>query len=645
MLTTVTGPCTLTFWWKVSSEPDNDRLRFYVDGNEEARISGEVDWTLHTVDLGSGSHELRWRYSKNSDITMGQDRGWVDQVQFGIVPPNVTTHPVSTIIDPGGTATFSVSASGTAPFTYRWLFNGSPLFDVFGISGSTKSTLTIANAQQAQVGNYSVIVSNSAGFTTSSNAALSLLPSLEEALDTVGLAFTQGGSGSPWRGRQTVTHDGIDAAESGSTSSSSYTWFKTTANGPAKLSFWWKVSSELDHDWLRFMVDGSDEFRISGEVDWQQINFNVPSGSHELQWRYSKNSSGTVGQDRGWVDQIVFGTNTVATNFPPPAQAPSILIQPASQTVDEGETVDLTVAANGSSPLSYQWFFTPTSGAVTNQVTDSGDVGGSTTAELTLFSATPTQAGNYFVIVSNAAGVATSIVARLTVNHILTLAEAVDMPELFFFTDGDALWEGHPVVTHDGIDAARSGRISDGQSSSMQTMVDGPGTLNFWWKISSETNSDVLVVSLNGAVQAFISGEVDWEQRSLPLGPGPQFLEWSYFKNASLAAGDDRGWVDELMLIPASGLAASRRPAVRGGATPRISMANDRVQITWEARTARSYEVLYKDDLSDPEWKPVDGEISAAWTIVEGAVKPESYRATVEDFIAPGMRFYRVLEY
>ena len=55
----------------------------------------------------------------------------------------------------------------------------------------------------------------------------------------------------------------------------------------------------------------------------------------------------------------------------------------------------------------------------------------------------------------------TSIVARLTVNHLLTLAEALDVPGLFVATDGNVPWEGHAVVTHDGMDAARAFGIAN----------------------------------------------------------------------------------------------------------------------------------------------------------------------------------------
>jgi hypothetical protein len=82
MQTTIAGPGTLRFVWKVSSEPNNDTLRFYVNGSEKARISGEVDWQLREFPLGSGDQTLKWTYRKNSSSTKGLDRGWVDQIQF-----------------------------------------------------------------------------------------------------------------------------------------------------------------------------------------------------------------------------------------------------------------------------------------------------------------------------------------------------------------------------------------------------------------------------------------------------------------------------------------------------------------------------------------------------------------------------------
>ena len=88
---------------------------------------------------------------------------------------------------------------------------------------------------------------------------------------------------------------------------------------------------------------------------------------------------------------------------------PSITTQPTSQVATAGTDVVFAVAATGTAPLSYQWRFgIPGSGG--------GNIPGATNATLTVTNVQPTNAGNYRVTVSNAAGSATSLVATLTVN-------------------------------------------------------------------------------------------------------------------------------------------------------------------------------------------------------------------------------------
>ena len=89
---------------------------------------------------------------------------------------------------------------------------------------------------------------------------------LSEALDTI-LSFTTGGN-EDWLSQiATYYHDG-DAAESGDISEDQESWMQTTVNGAGAVSFYWKVSSEEDYDFLEFYIDGSLENRISGSVDW-----------------------------------------------------------------------------------------------------------------------------------------------------------------------------------------------------------------------------------------------------------------------------------------------------------------------------------------------------------------------------------------
>ena len=48
------------FCYKVSSEPDYDFLRFYVDSEERGAWSGEEDWSLGSAVVAAGTHTFRW---------------------------------------------------------------------------------------------------------------------------------------------------------------------------------------------------------------------------------------------------------------------------------------------------------------------------------------------------------------------------------------------------------------------------------------------------------------------------------------------------------------------------------------------------------------------------------------------------------
>ena len=146
-------------------------------------------------------------------------------------------------------------------------------------------------------------------------------PSLAEALDCPALAFATGGD-AEWVGQWEKTHDGEDAARSGTISDNQSTWLETTVAGPGTLSFWWTVSSESAmYDYLEFLVDGVQDSRIGGTTaEWTQKNVELPTGTHVLRWTYLKDDSYGSGEDCGWVDQIVWtptGTGTIpslATN-------------------------------------------------------------------------------------------------------------------------------------------------------------------------------------------------------------------------------------------------------------------------------------------------------------------------------------------
>ena len=91
------------------------------------------------------------------------------------------------------------------------------------------------------------------------------------------------------------------------------TWRQTTVVGPGTLSFYRKVSSEADYDFLEVLVDNIlQPGSISGEVDWRQQNLSIPAGSHIVKWIYSKDVSVSQGSDCGWVDKVTFKSSSKA---------------------------------------------------------------------------------------------------------------------------------------------------------------------------------------------------------------------------------------------------------------------------------------------------------------------------------------------
>ncbi|HEY9172363.1 MAG TPA: immunoglobulin domain-containing protein [Verrucomicrobiae bacterium] len=84
------------------------------------------------------------------------------------VPPTITVQPQSRTNIVGTTASFSVSAAGTMALSYQWRKNGTNL------SGATLTTLTFANVQAGDAGNYTVVVTNVAAAVTSAVAVLTV---------------------------------------------------------------------------------------------------------------------------------------------------------------------------------------------------------------------------------------------------------------------------------------------------------------------------------------------------------------------------------------------------------------------------------------------------------------------------------------
>jgi uncharacterized delta-60 repeat protein len=446
--------------------------------------------------------------------------------------PAVTTHPSSRTATPDFTVSFSAEASGSPFPTVQWQVSTNSGATFTDITGATAETYSFVAGAADNGKQFRAVFTNSLGTATSSVAVVTVI-TLAGALDTTNLTWSTGGN-TGWSAQTINTHDGVDAAQSGLITNSQESWIQTTVtNGPGTLTFWWKVSSDpAGGDELVFSLNGVRQGAISGEVDWQQQTFNLTAGTQTLRWTYSKDQEDWfTSQDKGWLDQVSF----VPFVFTPPV----ITAQPINVIANAQQSATFTVTATGTPPLSYQWR------------KDGVNVTGATSASLTLSNVQTSQAGNYSVVITNDYGSATSSIASLTVVPLIALAEALDTTNLTWTTGGSTGWSGQTINTHDGVDAAQSGAITHNQESWMETTVTGPGRLSFWWKVSSEATYDYLEFYINGVRQsARISGEVNWQQQTFDLTGGSNVLRWRYFKDEATSTGQDRGWVDEVSLVP-----------------------------------------------------------------------------------------------
>jgi hypothetical protein len=87
--TSLTGPGTLGFRWKVSSRAASHVLALLIDGVvQPGGISGTTmtGWADVSVAIPAGNHTVTWRYAKGAGSAQGLDRGWVDQVSYSGFP-------------------------------------------------------------------------------------------------------------------------------------------------------------------------------------------------------------------------------------------------------------------------------------------------------------------------------------------------------------------------------------------------------------------------------------------------------------------------------------------------------------------------------------------------------------------------------
>ena len=402
------------------------------------------------------------------------------------------------------------------------------------------------------------------------------------------------------------------------------TYIQTAVTGPGTVTFDWKTSSEIN-DFLSFTItpDNGDPtleplIFLSGELDWRQGVATIPSGNHQLRWTYTKDvltSSGGI-HDAGFIKNVT---------FTPPAL---VITSVSNANGKQGQAFSYFITANRESePLvdgdvyQYEAIGLP-AGLYVDSST--GEITGNPSVFSNPTDFTVTVKVTEIPYLKTYPGSTAEATLMIHIDEsTISVINALDLPDqpipvttTFFGVTGAA-----GTSTHDGTDALQSQAIGNYESSSLETTVYGPGTLTFWWKVSTGNGSLRFYLDdpehLQPSLES-ITGEQDWQQISAVIPAGKHSIEWEYNK-LSLTGGSDAGWIDEVVFAPDLGNAVDAQPLIWT-----TSGAAD-----WAGQTQTTHDVPDEDnaagqrDAAQSGITPVNG-VSTLETTVTGEVNGTS---------------------
>ena len=578
-----------------------DYLRLYLNGVEQKNISGNQDWALCSVTIESSIDDLRLSYGKDGSTARDNDCGWVKDIS--VVPFEGTVRTVTADSNCQDVDSYNVYVVD------GYTFEAMPPIARYGYSflgfftaadGGEQVTVPCTLASNATFYAHWVKAVDFEATGSKNNDADAYDPS-----DDVG-----------WF----VLDDGI-TWHSGAIGDSTNSWARFTLKRPGILSFKWKVSSE-GSDYLRFYVDGVEQTGgISGDKDWADVSWTGDdSRNHVVELRYSKDGSQFRGQDCGWVKDVVFTPleDVLAINLDLNYDGAEA-VEP--RYVKRGNAFDVDEIPDIPRPgYALLGWFTDAIGG--EQVTTIGAV----TAGANLY-ARWVKTSDFEYTMDNTSH-------KGSLNWTL-----FEKPQ-------------------DGFEAGtwRTGPIGDNQETWIETTVDGPCTVFFKWKVSSEDGFDYLRFYVGEEQKAETSGDKtnQWELVSCEIASsGPHVVKWMYHKDRSTAHYQDCGWVKDFVVTKGGNpytvtwmngsVAVETDENVGPGDTPSYDSA-----LPTKAATAQfyydfagwtpefelvssntTYTAVYKTTLRsyDVVWQDDDGTQLDATNIVYGAT-PEYHGAT-----------------
>jgi hypothetical protein len=177
--------------------------------------------------------------------------------------------------------------------------------------GSVNATFNITVSSSAVIGSVADFINTlTAGLYSVQKNIYQMIGLVDEDWETgtfTKFPWVQGTH--PWVITNIAPFEGTYCAKSGAITDNDTSSLQITFNVLANdsVSFYEKVSSEEDFDFLKFYIDGTEKGSWSGTSGgWSRATFPVTAGVHTFKWFYEKDNSQSDGNDCAWIDYILF---------------------------------------------------------------------------------------------------------------------------------------------------------------------------------------------------------------------------------------------------------------------------------------------------------------------------------------------------
>jgi len=127
--------CDFVSFWSMTSSEVDDKLSFMIDGVTKGEWSGITGWSFHIYKVEPGLHQLEWRYSKNNEISAGEDAAWLDNIHLPVHQSAITSVTGNGSVCQG--SAFETLASASNYFTINWETAGDGTFEDSHLTNAT----------------------------------------------------------------------------------------------------------------------------------------------------------------------------------------------------------------------------------------------------------------------------------------------------------------------------------------------------------------------------------------------------------------------------------------------------------------------------------------------------------------------------